>query len=95
MANLIFGIIMMVIGAFFFVAGAYNIGNKDSDKPHTTMPPGYELLSNGNGLYKWRGDGYSQSVGGTKEDAFKYAWISYNSTEFFVVVEGPKQEETK
>jgi len=46
------------------------------------LPPGYSLLCNNNGKYKWSGGGYHQSRSVSKQDAINYAWSNYKEGEF-------------
>lgn len=44
---------------------------------HETLPPGYNLICNENGEYKWKSNTRTLSYGTSKQNAIDYAWDEY------------------
>lgn len=74
-ALIIIGIILCSGGVTLFTLGVKYELKKD-------LPPGYTLLCNEKGKYKWHGRGYTKSYATTKQAAIYSAWQNYEEGEF-------------
>ena len=74
--------IVIILGFLVIGGGISLLKIGVSMKIHKIMPPGYTLICNHMGKYKWSGHGYEQGYAGPKQTAIDAAWRRHKDGEF-------------